>query len=416
MSGFDISRFVDLNESLETHLMCSICHAIYNNPVETQCGHTFCEDCIIRWINTTSTYKTCPDCRQQLRRKRKKNTLNNDSIDTLLYFSKTNRKFIDLINDLRIKCDFVEKGCNQVFKLSSLSKHMEECDYNLCQTCGLKLGKNNEHNCIELLIRDRNCLKQKLIDSEIEVQKFKIKSNDSDQEIRELKAKYNQIWFENKAMIKENQLLRDQNKVLKEENKELKESKELNVRLNEEKLRLEDEKISLVMKFFRIKDRIEKLNINDQELNNEFIEELNETENQSSNELSDLNVVKEEQDSNHSNDDYFEEIEDFRFEGRAVQRNNSFVRITVESEFCGKSIYRLRKNSTFFNFKKDYTKNINDSKIEFLFDDKLIEDFDTPEKLRLIDGDFIKVRQSVDTFHFSDDSTDNSTDLFKRWF
>jgi hypothetical protein len=134
MPGFGISRFIDLNESLETHLSCGICYGIFNNPVETQCGHIFCEDCIKQWFNGNN--KSCPFCKQQIGNKRRKNSTYDNSFDSYVIFSKTNKilLMIDSINNLKIKCDFEANGCKEVTKLGLLSKHLEICNYNLCQT------------------------------------------------------------------------------------------------------------------------------------------------------------------------------------------------------------------------------------------------------------------------------------------
>lgn len=178
MSGFETSRFVGLSESMAKHMSCSICLGIYCKPVETQCGHTFCQQCIKQWINQNNN--SCPQCRQQLANKRKRNSRNNNnSIDESVMFWETNRNFVNLINDLKIKCDFVLKGCNEVLELGLLSDHLEKCDYNYCKTCGLKMGKKDEHNCIELLKRDRNKFKQLFIETQRFVEKYKHDLNDN---------------------------------------------------------------------------------------------------------------------------------------------------------------------------------------------------------------------------------------------
>jgi hypothetical protein len=94
-------------------------------------------------------------------------------------FWETNRNFNNLINDLKIKCDFVSNGCKEVLELGSLSKHLEECDYNLCISCGLKMGKKVEHNCIELLKKERDYYKQQSFDSQNVVLKCKHELNDT---------------------------------------------------------------------------------------------------------------------------------------------------------------------------------------------------------------------------------------------
>ncbi len=66
MSGYEISRFVDLSQSDAEELTCSICQDIFRNPVLTKCClQTFCEQCINDWLETNNT---CPYDRKQLNR------------------------------------------------------------------------------------------------------------------------------------------------------------------------------------------------------------------------------------------------------------------------------------------------------------------------------------------------------------
>lgn len=48
----------------QPHLQCSICTAIFNNPVTTPCGHTFCKFCLEKSKQQASK---CPYCRAALR-------------------------------------------------------------------------------------------------------------------------------------------------------------------------------------------------------------------------------------------------------------------------------------------------------------------------------------------------------------
>jgi hypothetical protein len=44
MPGFDVFRFVNLNQSKAQHLKYRIFDKIFQNPVITRCGHTFCKE------------------------------------------------------------------------------------------------------------------------------------------------------------------------------------------------------------------------------------------------------------------------------------------------------------------------------------------------------------------------------------
>jgi hypothetical protein len=64
MSGYELSRFVDLSERDSEELTCSICHVIFRNPVVTDCClQTFCEQCINEWLQINTT---CPYDRKKL--------------------------------------------------------------------------------------------------------------------------------------------------------------------------------------------------------------------------------------------------------------------------------------------------------------------------------------------------------------
>ena len=51
---------------LEESLCCAICNNYYDNPHVLNCGHSFCNSCILThldsFFNKTSTCKKCPSC------------------------------------------------------------------------------------------------------------------------------------------------------------------------------------------------------------------------------------------------------------------------------------------------------------------------------------------------------------------
>lgn len=54
-------KFVNLN-GVSKHLFCTICQEVFDDAKRINCGHTFCNNCIIEWIKKNSR---CPICRQQ---------------------------------------------------------------------------------------------------------------------------------------------------------------------------------------------------------------------------------------------------------------------------------------------------------------------------------------------------------------
>jgi hypothetical protein len=63
MSGYQISRFVNLSQSDAEEYICSICRDIFCKPIVTNCClQTFCAQCINDWLETN---KTCPYDRKE---------------------------------------------------------------------------------------------------------------------------------------------------------------------------------------------------------------------------------------------------------------------------------------------------------------------------------------------------------------
>lgn len=52
--GFDLTRFVG---EIDEELCCAICTMVLENPMQLQCEHTFCNDCINEWFTVNGC---CP--------------------------------------------------------------------------------------------------------------------------------------------------------------------------------------------------------------------------------------------------------------------------------------------------------------------------------------------------------------------
>lgn len=58
-------------EDLRKELSCAICQEPFFQPLSLSCGHSFCSNCLLWWLNhhsklSTSEYGTCPTCRKDL--------------------------------------------------------------------------------------------------------------------------------------------------------------------------------------------------------------------------------------------------------------------------------------------------------------------------------------------------------------
>lgn len=103
--GIDLERFLDVNPEL----ICSICAGVLEDPVESPCRHVFCSACISRWLDTK---KSCPNCRKKVRA---------NELRPALPMIK------NIINKLKIRCDFAPNGCTETVELEQLGSHNSSC-------------------------------------------------------------------------------------------------------------------------------------------------------------------------------------------------------------------------------------------------------------------------------------------------
>ncbi|XP_074872851.1 E3 ubiquitin-protein ligase TRIM58-like [Carettochelys insculpta] len=52
----------------KAELICSICSDLFQDPVTTECGHSFCQDCITQLCEEGEITDVCPLCRQKFRK------------------------------------------------------------------------------------------------------------------------------------------------------------------------------------------------------------------------------------------------------------------------------------------------------------------------------------------------------------
>ncbi|KAI1288091.1 E3 ubiquitin-protein ligase NRDP1 [Halotydeus destructor] len=106
--GFDTTRFEAIGD-LEDDLTCPVCCGIFDGPVVTICGHTFCQECIVTWMTEENS---CPVCRK------------------LLYkLCRPPVAFMNILNRQRITCDQRSNGCSELIQLDRLSEHVKSCQH-----------------------------------------------------------------------------------------------------------------------------------------------------------------------------------------------------------------------------------------------------------------------------------------------
>ena len=162
--GYDKERF---ESPVSGKFHCSYCLHVYKDPVMCRRNqHSFCRGCITRHLQNQ---RTCPACKDEL---------------TLETLTEPPRILTECLSELKIRCEFYERGCHEIVTLQGLDRHVELCGYvpATCSNegCDLEVNKRDLihhefvecehrklrcHNC-ERLSKDVDELKRKVNDME----------------------------------------------------------------------------------------------------------------------------------------------------------------------------------------------------------------------------------------------------------
>ncbi|CAB4024623.1 RING finger 151-like, partial [Paramuricea clavata] len=108
---------------------CGICYNVVKNPVMCRHNeHLFCRACITRHLMNS---QTCPLCLEPL------------AIETL---SQPSRTIMNLLSELKIRCQFFNRGCETFIELGNLEKHIRVCGFApaVCSNEGCRLEVNKQ--------------------------------------------------------------------------------------------------------------------------------------------------------------------------------------------------------------------------------------------------------------------------------
>jgi hypothetical protein len=95
-----------LVDTPDPNLNCSICCAVFTQPMRTSCGHVFCGACLEQWLEQKAD---CPECRAPL------DAPKDISMD---------RFANSLVSNLRTCCPLHESGCSWVGKRGERDAHV----------------------------------------------------------------------------------------------------------------------------------------------------------------------------------------------------------------------------------------------------------------------------------------------------
>ena len=125
-TGYEDERFEHVvNQTLH----CIICTNVIKDPVMCQRNeHLFCRACITIHLMYSST---CPTCMEPL------------TVETLRQASRT---VMNLLSELKIRCEFFDRGCGKFVQLEDLERHVADCGFApaVCSNEGCQLEVNKQ--------------------------------------------------------------------------------------------------------------------------------------------------------------------------------------------------------------------------------------------------------------------------------
>ena len=139
--SYDVTRFVG---EVKEDLLCSICKEVPKDPrLCKNKDHIFCLAHISRHLHENP--QTCPVCRDPL---------------TLETLRRPTGFLKNCLDDLKIKCDYHDRGCSDAIGPESLARHINQCEFApvMCgnEGCEMVVNKSEKENHEKNLCQFRN--------------------------------------------------------------------------------------------------------------------------------------------------------------------------------------------------------------------------------------------------------------------
>ncbi|CAB3997239.1 RING finger 151-like [Paramuricea clavata] len=218
-TGYEDERF---QHPVGHTLHCSICMNVLKDPV--MCGqneHLFCRACITPHL---MNFQTCPTCMEPL------------TVDTL---TQASRGIRNLLAELKIRCEFFNRGCGKFIELGDLERHVTDCGFApvVCSNEGCRLEVNKRdllhHETAVCELRRVQCHNCNEIRQEIDTVKVSLVAMDEKLDRNEKEVAANMKTVEENVIAKV-ELVQEQFNKQEESNRQLKaDNEEMKKSLNE---------------------------------------------------------------------------------------------------------------------------------------------------------------------------------------
>ena len=159
MEPYEDARFENV---VDENYHCPICMNVLKEPVMCQRNeHYFCNECITKHLENS---QTCPTCMDQL------------TAETL---RRPPRIVTSYLLNLKIRCDYLQRGCRDIVRLEDLKTHVESCGFSpaVCSNdgCLMEINKRDKTHhesevCDFRRVRCHDCAEVKKELTEIKLQ------------------------------------------------------------------------------------------------------------------------------------------------------------------------------------------------------------------------------------------------------
>lgn len=144
-------RALEYISEVDPNLVCPICQCPFQNPVQLECDHSFCKDCLRQSFNINAERqrsRPCPTCRRP---------------HSVVVERQAPRYVQRMLDELMVKCPNDEAGCKTQLKRGEVRDHIHHyCDHQKTpcpdDDCSHDvLRKDRNKGCLHHMVQCENC-------------------------------------------------------------------------------------------------------------------------------------------------------------------------------------------------------------------------------------------------------------------